>query len=133
MIDKQFVMEGGARMKIPLNLGQNGQQSSKAAQARALEHDILAAKKGDWNAKSNLIRTFMPLITSLAEKRSSDVANVNKYIEAGKNGLVTAAKKYKQSLGPENFQVFALDFLEASMDRVGRRGGILSRFFGPKT
>lgn len=116
-------------MKIPLKLGQNGMQSSKAAEAKVLERDVLAAKKGDWQAKNNLIRTFTPLITSLAKKRSNNTSETNKYIEAGKNGLLAAAKKYKQNIGPDKFQVFALDFIETSMDRTDKKGGFFSRLF----
>jgi len=118
-------------MKIPLNLN-NGTQSTKAAQAHVLERDILAAKKGDWDAKNNLVRTFTPLITTLAEKRSSDISEINKYIEAGKNGLFAAAKKYKKSIGPAGFHISAADFIEASMDRPGKEGGLFSRLFGSK-
>lgn len=123
-------------MKIPLKLNQNGMskgsfgQLSKATEANVLEHNILAARKGDWQAKNNLIRTFTPLITSLAKKRSNNTSETNKYIEAGKNGLIAAAKKYKQNIGPDKFQVFALDFIEAGMDRMEKGSGLLSRLFG---
>lgn len=124
-------------MKIPLKLSQNGKQSTKAAQAKVLERDLLSAKKGDWTARNNLVRSFTPLLTTLAEKRSDNVAKINQYIEAGKNGLYTAIKKYKSSIGAERFQIFALDFIETSMNRVGkgdesavRPGGFFSRLFG---
>jgi DNA-directed RNA polymerase specialized sigma subunit len=120
-------------MKIPLHLSQDGDQTSRAAQAKVLEHDILAARKGDWNAKHNLTRTFMPLITSLAEKRAKDNAQLNKYIEAGKAGLLNAVRKYKSSIGADKFQIFALDYIEAAMDRQNRPAGILSRLFGGKS
>ena len=116
-------------MKIALNLGQDGQQSSKAAADRVLERDIQAAKKGDWNAKHNLVRTFTPLLTSLAEKRSQDTAKMNQYIEAGKQGLFEAALKYKPVVGPDKFRIFALDFIEASMNRVDKGGGFWARLF----
>jgi len=116
-------------MKIPLNMG-NGSQSSKAAQFKILERDILATKKGDWNAKNNLVRTFMPLLTSLAEKRSTDIAQKNKLIEAGKEGLFTAARKYRENLGADKFQVFALDFIESCMDNSGKKVGFFARLFG---
>jgi len=117
-------------MKIPLNMENSGAQSSKAAQAQVLGRDILAAKKGDWSAKNNLARTFMPLLQAIAEKRAPDAGQVNDYIEAGKAGLFAAAKKYRLSQGAEKFQVFAVDFIENSMDKVGTRGGFLSRLFG---
>ena len=117
-------------MKIPLHMSQNGSQSNKAAQQKAIERDVLAAKKGDWNARSNLARTFMPLLTSLARKRSEDNAQVNRLIELGKEGLYQAAKRYKPSIGADKFQIFALDFIEASMDGKAKNGGFFSRLFG---
>jgi DNA-directed RNA polymerase specialized sigma subunit len=117
-------------MKIALNMGQSVQPTSKDASDRALERDILAAKKGDWNAKHNLARTFTPLLTSLAEKRTNDVSNLNAYIDAGKQGLFKAAGKYKPSIGPDKFRIFALDFIETAMARVDRGGGFWSRLFG---
>jgi DNA-directed RNA polymerase specialized sigma subunit len=117
-------------MKIPLNMGNNSNQSSKAAQFKILEREILATKKGDWNAKNNLIRTFTPLLTSLAEKRSSDPAQKNKLMDAGKEGLFNAARKYKESIGPDKFQIFALDFIESNMDNLGKNVGFFARLFG---
>ena len=123
-------MEGTESMKIPLNAGNNAGQSGKAAQMKVLERDILATKKGDWNAKNNLVRTFTPLITSLCEKRSSDNAQKHKLFEAGKEGLFAAVRKYKESMGPEKFQVFALDFIEESMENSGKNVGFFARLFG---
>lgn len=118
-------------MKISLNMGPQGPNAKRASQARVLEADILGAKRGDWNSKNNLVREFMPLLQSLAEKRTSDVAEINRYIEAGKFGLFTAAKKYKPSIGAQGFQVFALDFVVGRMDRATKGGGNwLSRLFG---
>jgi DNA-directed RNA polymerase specialized sigma subunit len=119
-------------MKIPLRVAKEANPSSRTAQTRLLERDIMAAKRGDWNAKNNLVRTFTPLLTSLAQKRSADTAEVNRYIEAGKNGLFTAVAKYKQNIGPEKFRVFALDFIEKNMDRAagGKGEGFFSRLFG---
>jgi DNA-directed RNA polymerase specialized sigma subunit len=121
-------------MKIPLNVNKEGSPSTKAAQNKLLERDLTAAKRGDWAGKNNLVRTFTPLLTSLAQKRSSDTGEINKYIEAGKQGLFTAVAKYKQSLGAEKFRVFALDFIEKNMDRAakGKGEGFLSRLFGGK-
>jgi DNA-directed RNA polymerase specialized sigma subunit len=116
-------------MKIPLNLGQNASQSTSQAHAKVLERDILAAQKGDWNAKNNLMRTFAPLLTALASKRSSDVAKINDYIEAGKKGLFDAAKKYKQGTA-DRFNLFALEFIEKEMDGVDHGGGFFAKLFG---
>jgi DNA-directed RNA polymerase specialized sigma subunit len=121
-------------MKISLNMGLDVEQS-KAAQNRAFEREILSAGTGDWNAKGNLVRHFTPLLTSLAQKRSQDIATINRCIDAGKDGLAEAARKYKQSIGPDRFQIFAVDFIEAAMDKAVREGsgkgsGFFARLFG---
>ncbi len=118
-------------MKIGLNMG-NEEGADKAAQGRAFERTILAAKKGDWEAKHSLTRKFQPFITSLAEKRASDPVEVNQLVESGKQGLLTAAAKYKTSVGPDRFQIFALDYIEARMDNSGKPKGLLGRLFGKK-
>lgn len=116
-------------MRISLNLG-NGLTASQAASDRILERDILGAKKGDWEAKHNLVRAFLPLLTSLAEKRSQDTARKNRYIEAGKEGLFKAARRYKRSTGADKFRIFALDYIEKSMDCCDRPRGLWARLFG---
>lgn len=116
-------------MKIPLHLGQNGTQSAAAAQAKVVERDVLAAKQGDWNAKTNLARTMTPLLLSLAQKRASDQQTINALIEAGKEGLVKATRKYNSSIGADRFQIFALDFIEAAMDEHLRGGNWFTRLF----
>lgn len=117
-------------MKIPLNMQQDGSTSTRQAQDKVLEHEIVEAKRGDWTAKNNLARTFLPLITSLAEKRAQDPAQINDFIEAGKEGLFRAARKYKANTGPEKFQIEAVAFIESAMDKSGGKGGFLSRLFG---
>jgi DNA-directed RNA polymerase specialized sigma subunit len=117
-------------MKIPLHLGQNGTQSAVAAQAKVIERDVLAAKQGDWNAKANLARSMTPLLVSLAQKRAADQAAVNALVEAGKEGLYRAARKYHTGIGAERFQIFALDFIEAAMDAHLRGGNWFTRLFG---
>jgi DNA-directed RNA polymerase specialized sigma subunit len=118
-------------MKISLHVGDKDSGARKAAQAQVLEHDILAVKGGDWNARNNLIRSFMPLLTSLARKRAAETDQLNMYIECAKEGLLRAARKYKPSVGAADFQIFALDYIESAMDKgAGRKKGFLSRFFG---
>jgi hypothetical protein len=107
-------------MKISLNMGQT-EPSGRAANFRALEQNILAAQKGDWNAKGNLARTFGGLLTSLAEKRTANREQITHLVEAGKRGLFEAVKKYKPSIGAERFQIFGLDFIEKHMDQAAAR------------
>ena len=115
-------------MKIALNMGEHKPQTPKGG---IPEGQILAAKKGDWSAKNQLANSFLPLIKSLAEKRASEPSKINKFVEAGKEGLFTAIKKYKKSVGADKFQVFALDYIQARMDRLaGGGGGFLASLFG---
>jgi DNA-directed RNA polymerase specialized sigma subunit len=116
-------------MKIPLNFGQDKKRTTDQANSKVLERDILAAQQGDWNAKNNLVRTFTPLLTTLATKRTSEVAKINDYIEAGKKGLFAATKKYKQGTA-DKFNFLVLDLVEKEMDNMGKKGGFLSKLFG---
>lgn len=116
-------------MKIPLSMVQNEQVSAKQVQARALERDLLAAQKGDWNARNNLVKSFLPLITSLVEKRVTDVGQRNTLLEAGKEGLFKAAKKYRPG-NPEQFHIDVVSFIEDSLDRALKPRGFFARLFG---
>ena len=117
-------------MKISLNMGHQGANASKANQARILEADIMAAKAGDWNARNNLVREFMPLLQSLAEKRAAGPGDIGNFIEAGKEGLYAAARKYSPAMGAQSFQIFALDFIEARIERAAKGGGFFAKLFG---
>jgi DNA-directed RNA polymerase specialized sigma subunit len=117
-------------MKIPLSMsGDQGPDADKGKRNKALESTILASKRGDWDAKNALGRSFLPLITSLAEKRSEDTAEINTLIAAGKEGLFAAARKYRRDIGPVDFQLFALDFIEAQMDKPEKSGGLFGKLF----
>jgi DNA-directed RNA polymerase specialized sigma subunit len=117
-------------VKISLNIEGTDAQSTKVAENRSLERLILDTRKGDSESKERLIQRFRPLMLSMAEKRSADTVAIGKYLEAGKEGLVAAANKYTPSVGPENFRIFALDFIEARMNRVDKGGGFFSRLLG---
>lgn len=117
-------------MKIPLNVNQNGSRTTQSAAYKVLEQDVLAAKQGDWKARQSIERTLLPLLTSLAEKRTDDPAKQQQYIDAAKEGIGRAAKKYKPSIGADHFRIFALDFIEAAMNRVDGQGGFWGRLFG---
>ena len=94
--------------------------------------DIAAFQKGDAAAGHRIVDTFSSLITSLAKERSSDPAAINQYIEAGRAGVKAAAKKFKPSDSHGRFQLFALSFIEKSMDQVGRPKGFFARLFGAR-
>ena len=117
-------------MKIALNMGNREFQSEKQEQTRVLEHDIMGCKNDDWEAKARLLRAFTPLLTQMAKKRSNDNNMINKYMEAGKTGIVNATKKFKSSIGADRFQIFAVDFIEEQMNRVDHKGGFIARLFG---
>ena len=116
-------------MKIPLNSGSNGGQASAAARTQALERDLQAAKRGDWEARHRVESTLMPILQDLAKKRAKANGEINGLIEAGKQGIATAIKKYKSSMGADRFQIFALRFIENKMDKPNS-GGFFAKLFG---
>ena len=117
-------------MRIPLNNG-NGETplSGPEARIRALGKDIAAARRGDWEARRRVERSLMPLLVTLAKKRASETAEVNKLIDAGKEGIAAAIRKFTAGTPADRFQIFALPYIEERMDHPGRRS-FLSRLFG---
>ncbi|MFU8780400.1 MAG: hypothetical protein ACNA71_05165 [Kiritimatiellia bacterium] len=116
-------------MKIPLSGNQTEVTSGPAARSKALEKDIRAAKKGDWEARHRVERSLMPLLKKLAERRSGDVAGFNAMIEAGKAGIADALRKVGNDISGDRFQIFALPFIEQRMDK-SHKPGLLKRLFG---
>lgn len=114
-------------MKIALNL-RNESANPDVDREKAIERDAEACRRNDWEAKTRLIQLFMPLLTSLAKKRSQETSAINRYIEAGKEGLVSATRHYKP-VTHGKFQVFALNYIENAMDRVDHPG-FFARLFG---
>ena len=100
------------------------------SEQKIAEHEIAAFQKGDWAAGDRLVHTFGSLLASLAKERSTDPATINKYIEAGKEGVLLAARKFKPSDNHGRFQLFALAYIEKSMDNVDKPQGFLARLFG---
>jgi DNA-directed RNA polymerase sigma subunit (sigma70/sigma32) len=108
-------------VKISLNLGQSDIYTSDVDKEKALGRDVLSCRKGDWEAKARVVNAFMPLLTSLAKKRASDSTSINRYIEQGKEGLMNAARHFKES-SHTKFQIFAMSYIENAMDRVDHPG-----------
>ncbi len=115
-------------MKISLNLNQNDYSTPEASREKAIDRDVEACKKNDWEAKTRLFQAFMPLLTSLAKKHTQETAMLNRYIEAGKEGLADAAKHFNPASNGK-FQLFALNYIEQAMSRVNRPG-FFARLFG---
>ena len=115
-------------MKIPLKLSDHDLHAGPSAETRELERHIKGIKKNDWNAKAGLHKTFMPLLTKMAQKRASDQADVNDMLEKGKAGLEKAAKKFNLSTGADKFRMFSVDYIENAMD--GKGGGFFAKLFG---
>ena len=113
-------------MAIHLNTG----GSSRAdARMRVLEKDLEAAKRGDWEAKKRVVSSMKDVLDDLARKRATSNADINVLLEAGKEGIAQAIKKFKISSGADRFQIFALSFIEKKMDNPSS-GGFLSKLFG---
>ena len=118
-------------MKISLNISGTDEQTTKVAENNAMERLLLSVKQGDWEARELLLQRYRPLMLSLVQKRATDTASQNKFMEAAKAGLLEAASRYTHSIQPDRFQIFALDYIEASMNR-SERGGFFARLFGGK-
>ncbi len=117
-------------MNIALNGTKHSEaMSAPAARAKALEKDLAAAKRGDWEARHRVERALMPLLTTMAKKRASDNGSINSLIERGKEGISIAIKKFKAGTSGDRFQIFALPFIESRMDKT-ERPGFFARLFG---
>ena len=68
-------------------------------------------------------------VRMVSAQGGGEIAATNRYIEAGKEGLRAACRKYRPELDGK-FQIFALAYIEAQMDRVGTRRGFFARLFG---
>ena len=117
-------------MKIPLHIRNNNEADASPAANReqAIERDVKPCRRGDWEAKARLVRQFMPLLTSLASRRASETATINHLIDAGKDGMLSAARKFRPNRH-DKFEVFALQYIEAAMDRANSTGGFWKRLF----
>ncbi len=117
-------------MKIPLSGNDKDTATTGVtARAKALEKDIRAAKKGDWEARHRVERNLMPLLKKLAERRSSDTPGFNRMIESGKSGIVTALRKVPADIPGDRFQIFALPYIEEAMDKPNKQS-LWQRLFG---
>ena len=117
-------------MKIALNFRQADSLGPEEDLDKTIERDVLACKTGDWEAKARMLRTFMPLLTALAKKRATEISEINRYIEAGKAGLMIAVRRYKPASGAK-FQIFASSLIETEMVRLNQPG-FFARLFGAK-
>lgn len=109
-------------MKIPLSRNDKETPTTGvAARNKALEKDLRAAKKGDWEARHRVERNLMPLLKNLAEKRTDNTAAFNRMIEAGKSGIATAIRKVNTDIPGDRFQIFALPYIEEAMDKSQKK------------
>ena len=114
-------------MSIHLNTG--GGVSNVEARMQALERNLKAAKRGDWEAKKRVVAAMHDVLYGMASKRANSNEEMNALLEAGKEGIAQAIKKFKLSSGADRFQIFAVDFIEKKMDNPSS-GGFLARLFG---
>ena len=115
--------------RIPLRIESTGPHSGRAVRLRVMQKDIVAAKKGDWNARRALLAEFRPLLQTMADKRAQTPEDARKLAQAGEAGVVRAIRKFRASSGADHFQVFALPYIEKAMEQPGKPG-ILARLFG---
>jgi len=115
-------------MKIALSQDEVANLSASGVHAEELAKAVGGCKMGDWEAKHALERLFAPLLAMLAEKRAgTDLTARNELIERGRAGLLRAAKRFPRNDSVRHFRLFALDHIEAAMDKPGHR---LPKIFG---
>ena len=96
---------------------------------QALQRNLEAAKRGDWEAKKRVIASMNDVLQDMARKRAATTEDFNALLEAGREGVATAIKKYKLKNGAERFQIFAINFIEQKMDNPSS-GGFFAKLFG---
>jgi len=117
-------------MRIPLSGNDKDTATTGvAARNRALEKDIQAAKRGDWEARHRVERSLMPLLKNLAKKRSDNTGTFNQLIDCGKAGIANALRKVPANTPGDRFQIFALPYIEEAMDKSQKKS-IWKRLFG---
>jgi DNA-directed RNA polymerase specialized sigma subunit len=115
-------------MKIALSQDEVANLSASGAHAEELAKAVGGCRIGDWEAKHALERLFAPLLAMLADKRAGDDnAARNELIERGRAGLYRAAKRFPRRDPIRLFRLFALDHIEAAMDKPASR---LPKIFG---
>jgi len=115
-------------MKIALSQDEVANLSASGTHADELAQAVGGCKLGDWEAKHALERLFAPLIAMLATKRAGDDnAARDALVERGRAGLYRAAKRFPRRDPIRLFRLFALDYIEAEMDKPARR---LPKIFG---
>jgi DNA-directed RNA polymerase specialized sigma subunit len=101
--------------------------------AASNDHALLAqliagCRLGDIESRRALEKNFYPLLVMLATKRvGANPAARNPLIENGKQGLRRAVDHFPKRALPRRFRIFALDYIEAAMDR---KPGFWSRLAG---
>jgi DNA-directed RNA polymerase specialized sigma subunit len=116
-------------MKIALNLNQESTATIGAVQDKELEQLILMTRSGDWAAKERLAKMFLPVIQDMASKRSDSGIDHALLVDAGRRGVVKAAKKSGPSQGAHGFRISVVEHIERAVDRAAK-GSILSKLFG---
>jgi DNA-directed RNA polymerase specialized sigma subunit len=114
-------------MKIALHMSQNEGQTVGQIEIKKLTTYLTSAQKGDWDAKKRIIEMFTPLVKSMVDHRGFTDEDREAAIERGKDGVEKAAKKFKLSNGGDKFQLFALRFIEAAIDK---KATFIGKLFG---
>lgn len=113
-------------MKIPLGLIRDTVAPAHEYE-RHVEQEVSGWRAGDWEAKARLVQRSTPLIFFLAKKRGgANTDLVNLYMEAGKEGLTRAVRRFKPSRHIK-FHVFALAHIEKAMDKAMRELAVSRR------
>lgn len=108
-----------ADMKIPISLIRDA-VTPTGDHEHLIEQHVQAWRDGDWEAKTRLVQATGPLLLFLARKRGgTDAGLVNLYVEAGKEGLARAVRRFRPT-NRVKFHVFALSHIEKAMDKAAK-------------
>ena len=84
----------------------------------------------DFQIEADFAGLMNPGMVNSSSEICDRVGHIMNYGDGWYGGVYVAARKYKPGMGADKFQVFALEFIEARMNRLARGGGFFSRLFG---
>jgi RNA polymerase primary sigma factor len=91
---------------------------ARAGRARSEQELVLAARRGDIAARTELVETFMPLIGSVARAyRGSTAVQRNELMQEGVAGLLTALQRFDPARGTP-FWGYAAWWVRQAMQQV---------------
>ena len=119
-------------MRVNLNWKEIGMsaevgRSGRQGISKAL---VASAAGGDFQSCEELVRCFMPVLQDLSKRRTNGVQQRNVLIDAGKRGLLQAARRYQaRGAAKKDFKLFALPYIEKGMNVAEGKAGWWTRLW----